>query len=207
MCPFEVFWLIVSRELRWISWTRILVCHHGPVFSNLIFFSAVLSKLMCISVFRLSSKPSNSFIILFIPLLCSLGCPNLVQIVWFLQHAVVDMFSFHITTLAGRISFRYFGISCFVCIVLPLINIFLIFLLSAVLYGLFPQVVFLLFLMLPFPFSPICSVVVSFLLWFLPIFIDFLSTFSVEFPILVLVFLFVFFEGIPIFSQTKFTLA
>ena len=61
-------------------WPKIHVFHHGLVFSNLIFFS-VLSKLMCISTFKPSSSPFNSFVILLIhsTFLCILGCHILVQ--------------------------------------------------------------------------------------------------------------------------------
>ena len=44
--------------------------------------------------------------------------------------------------LSGRISFRCFGISCFVCIVLSSLGIFLAFILSPVLSDLFPHVVY-----------------------------------------------------------------
>ena len=52
------------------------------------------------------------------------------------------MFSSHLLQLVGRISFRYFGISCFVYIVFLFIDIFAMFRLSLVLSGLFPQVIF-----------------------------------------------------------------
>ena len=53
-----------------------------------------------------------------------------------------------------RIFFRYFGKSCFVGIVLPFVDISLIFLLSPALSSLFPQVVLLFFFfhVLPIPF-------------------------------------------------------
>ena len=51
-------------------------------FSNLILFSVILSKLMCISAFAPSSNPLNSFALLRIHsafLLCSVGCHILRQ--------------------------------------------------------------------------------------------------------------------------------
>ena len=47
------------------------------------------------------------------------------------------MFSCHLHPLVGRIFFCCFEMFCFVCIVLPFVNISLIFLLSPVLSGLF----------------------------------------------------------------------
>ena len=79
-----------------------------------------------------------------------------------------------------------FGMFCFVCIVLPFVDIFLIFLLLPVLSGLFPQVV-LSFLLLLFLFVPTCSSIFP-VISFLPVFVAFLSAFPVEFPILVLIF-------------------
>ena len=90
--------------------------------------------------------------------------------------------------LVGRIFFRCFGTFCFVCIVLPFVDIFLIFLLSSVLSGLFPQVVLLFFLVLPFPFCLNMFQCFSFVLLFLPVFETFLSAFPVEFSIHVLIF-------------------
>ena len=54
----------------------------------------------------------------------------------------------------GRIFSCCFGISCFVCIVLPRLDIFLISLLSPGLFGLFPRVVLSFLLALLFPFCP-----------------------------------------------------
>ena len=78
------FLVLVSRELSWISWTRIHVFHRGLACSNLIFFSVVLSKLMCIFALGPSSSISNSFVIMliysaFFFLLGSLGSHILVQ--------------------------------------------------------------------------------------------------------------------------------
>ena len=96
------------------------------------------------------------------------------KIARFLLHPVVGMFSCHLLPVVGRIFFRCFGMSSFVCFVLPFVNISLIFLLSPVLSGLFPQVVLLFFLVRSFPF---------------------LSAFPAEFPILVLIFSLSFFMG------------
>ena len=108
-----------------------IMAWHFPIWY---FFSVVLSKSMCISAFGLSSSP-NSFVILLIHLafsLCSLVVAIfLSKIVWFLLHPVVGVFLCHLPPLVGRISFWCFGISCFVCIVLPFVNIFLIFLFFA----------------------------------------------------------------------------
>ena len=49
------------------------------------------------------------------------------KIVRFFLHLVVRMFSYHLSQLESRISFHCFGISCFVCIALPFVDIFLIF--------------------------------------------------------------------------------
>ena len=63
------------------------------------------------------------------------------------------MFSCHSLPIVGRIFFRCFGMSCFVCIALPFVVISLIFLLWPVFSGLFPQVVPLFSPMLPVPSS------------------------------------------------------
>ena len=55
------------------------------------------------------------------------------EIVQHLFHLVVGMFSYHLPQLVGRIFFRCFGMSCFVCILLPFLDVFLIFLLLPVL--------------------------------------------------------------------------
>ena len=64
------------------------------------------------------------------------------------------MFSCHSHPIVDRISFRCFGMSCFICIALPFVDISLIFLLWPVFSGLFPQVVLLFSPMLPVPSSP-----------------------------------------------------
>ena len=126
------------------------------------------------------------------------------DIVWFLLHPVVRMFWCNLPQLVDRISFRCFGVSRFVCFILPSLDIFLIFLLSPVLSGLFPQVVLLFFLVLLFLFSYYMFHRFSFILLLLPVFVDFLLAFLVKFPIQVLIFFFVLFKGTPIFSQTNF---
>ena len=74
ICSFHEWW--------WISWTRIHVFHHGPSFSNEIFFNVILSKSMCIFTFSpLSSSSSFTMLLvgLFFFLLCSLGYHMLLQ--------------------------------------------------------------------------------------------------------------------------------
>ena len=75
------------------------------------------------------------------------------KIVRFLLHPVVGMFSCHSLPIGGKIFFRCFRKSCFVSNVSPFVDISLIFLFSQTLSGLFPQVVLLLFPVLPVPFS------------------------------------------------------
>ena len=86
---------------------------------------------------------------------------------------------------ANRI-FLCFGMSSFVCIVLSNLNIFLVFLLSLLPSGLFPQVVlFVLLSELLFLFVPTRSSILlqsNFFFFFLLV-LDFLSAFPVEFPI------------------------
>ena len=95
------------------------------------------------------------------------------------------MFSCHSLPIVDTIFFRCFGRSCFVCIVLPFVDISLIFLLSPALSGLFPQVVLLFFLVLPVLFcSPLFQRPSFFII--LACFLSFLFAFPVEFPISVL---------------------
>ena len=71
------FLVLVCREWRWISWTRIHAFHHVLAFSSLISFSVFLSNSMCISALGPSSIPSSSPVILSIHSafsLCFLGC-------------------------------------------------------------------------------------------------------------------------------------
>ena len=73
-----------------------------------------------------------------------------------------------IATNLSEFSFIVFGMSCFVCTILLLVYISLIFLLSLVISALFPQVVFLFFLLLLFS-----SFLSFFVLSFLPVFVSF----------------------------------
>ena len=111
------------------------------------------------------------------------------------------MFSCHSLLIVGKIFFRCFGMSCFVCIVLPFVDISLIFLLSPVLSSLFPQVVLLFFPMFPVPTSPRLFQRLSFLLFGLVYFV-FLCAFRISHPGFDC--FFVLFEGIPFFSQTDY---
>ena len=95
------------------------------------------------------------------------------KIVRFHLHPVVCVFSCHLLPVVDRIFFRCFGISCFVCNVLPFVDISFIFLLSPVLSGLFPEVVLLFFLLLSFPFYSYILQRLSFALSFWPVFVDF----------------------------------
>ena len=115
-------------------------------------------------------------------------CHILVKIVRFILHPVVRRFLCHLLPRVETVFFRCFGMSCFVCIVLLFIS--LIFFLSPVPYGLFAQVLLLFFLVLPFPFWLSMFQRLSSVLSFWPVFVDVLSTFPVEFPILVLIFFF-----------------
>ena len=109
----------------------------------------------------------------------------------FLWHLIVGMFSCHSLPIVDRIFFRCFGKSCFICIVLPFVDISLIYLLSPALSGFFPHVILLFFLVLPVPF---CSrlfqrlSLVFFVFFFIILvcFHSFLFAFPVEFPIPVL---------------------
>ena len=128
--------------------------YHSLAFSNLIFFSVILPKSLRISAFVPSSNP-NSFAIFFYQfgfLMFSwlpYFTPDFFQ---FLLHPVVGMCSCHLSHVFGRIFFRCLRLFFFVCITLPFVDIFLIFLLSQVLSGLFPLVV--LFFGLLFSFCP-----------------------------------------------------
>ena len=173
------------------SLNRIYVFHRGLAVSNLIFFSFVLSKSMCISALEPSSSPSNFFVILLIHstfLLCFLGAIFNPKLFGFSCIQLLLCFRVISPPFVGRISFSCFGMSCFVCIVLPFVDIFLIFLLSQVIFGLFPQVVLLFLFVLPFPFCLYMFQRLSYALSFWPVIVDFLSAFPVEFSILVLIF-------------------
>ena len=139
-----------------LSWMEVNFLNQKPCISSwpedFLFdiFCVVLSKSMCIFAFGPSSSPCNSFVILFIHLAFSLWFLVAIfqsKIVRFLLHLVVGIFPCHLFPVVDRIFFRCFGKSCFVCIVLRFVDISLIFLLSPVLSGLFPQVVLLFFLL------------------------------------------------------------
>ena len=145
-----------------------------------------------ISPFGPSSSHSKSLVILFIHSAFSLCF----WLPYFLLLLVVGIFSCHLLSVLGRIFFRYFGMSYFVCIVLPFIGISLIFLLSPGFSGLVPQVVLLcFFFVLSFSFCLYMFQRFSFVLSFWLVFLDFLLAFLVEFPILVLIFCSCFLKG------------
>ena len=93
-----------------------------------------------------------------------------------LLHAVVGMFSRHLLPVVSRIFVCCFGMSCFVCTVLPFLDISLIFHLLPVLSRLFPQCALLFFLVLPF--RPHIFQRIPFVLFFWPFLVEFLSAFS-----------------------------
>ena len=140
------FLVLVCREWRWISWTRNIVFHHGLAFSSLIFFLVLFWFWVNRCAFLLSGLLWDFLIILLyclsIWLFHSVFLVTIFQskIVRFLLRPVVGMFSCHLP-LVDRIFFLYFVMSCFVCIVLPFVNVSLIFLLSPILSGLSPQLV------------------------------------------------------------------
>ena len=126
------------------------------------------------------------------------------EIVQHLFHLVVGMFSYHLPQLVGRIFFRCFGMSCFVCILLPFLDVFLIFLLLPVLSGLFPRAVL--------SFSP--CVAFSFLSQHVPAFLICFIIFASCRRFLICVsspifnpgfdFLLAFYKGTQIFTRTNF---
>ena len=154
---------------------------------------------MYISTFRLSSIPSNSFVIFFIhAVFCSVLLVTIIlsKLVWFLLHPVVGMLSCHHAPFVGRISFRLNVLLWRLCFThseyLFNLNLFA---------STFPQIVLLIFLMLSFSlfFTPcfLCFIILASFRRF------FLSPFPIEFPSQVLIF-FRTFWGEHIFSQTDF---
>ena len=123
------------------------------------FLSVAQSELRYIFGFGVSSSPSLFPCCLsirlfcyvpFVPMFCS-------KIVLFPYHPVVGMCWFIHPQFPGRIFFVFFcgGMSCFVCIVLFCIDIFLVFLLSPVAPGLFLRFeYFVLIVVLLFSFRP-----------------------------------------------------
>ena len=203
---------LVCRELKWISWTRNHVFHHGPAFSSLIFFSVVLSKSTCVSAFGPSSSPSSSLVILFIHSAFSLcffffGCHISVQNCsiyfasgcWYLFVPSPPNCWLHFLSLFWNVLF------CLYCFTLcrylfnhPFFRqYFLVYFLK--LYCYFYSVAFS-FLFPHIPASFICFLILA---CFCRFFICFSSrNFHPGFD-----FSFELFEGIPIFSQTDFALA
>ena len=197
-----LFLVLVCGEWKWISWTRNHVFHHGLAFSSLIFF-VVLRKSMCISAFGPSSSLSNFFHHIVYPFgffKCVLVAIFYSKIVRFLLHLVIGIFSCHLFPLVDRIFFRCFGMSCFFCIVLPFVDIYLIFLISPVLFSscfvIFSCVAFS-FLSLHVPASFLCFIILSCFRWFFICVSSRISHPGFDF-------FFVLFEGIPIFSLTNF---
>ena len=205
ICSFRV---LVCHEWRWISWTWIYVFHHGLAFFQFDIFLVLFWVNRC--VFPLSGRLR----FLLILLSCFYPFGFFIMFSW-LPYFSTKLFNFScIQLLEGivlslsllvRISFRCCGMSCFVWIVLPFVDIFLIFILSPVLSGLFPQVVLLFFLVLSFRFCPTMSQRFSFVLSFWPVFVDlFFICVSSRISHPGFDFWFMLFEGIPIFLQTNF---
>ena len=155
--------LLISRAS--LSWMEVIflnqnhVFHRGLAFSSWIFFSVALIKSMCISAFR------HYWAILILYSYC-LSIRLFFMFFW-LPHfrpnrsvsssPFVGMISRHLLPVFCRIFFRRFGMSYFICIALPFVDISLIFLHSTVRSCLFPQVVLLSFQELPIPFCSIIS--------------------------------------------------
>ena len=181
--------MLVCREWRGISWTRIHVFHHVLAFSSLISFLVSFWVVRC--VFLLLGLPRVILVLLSYrssiqPFHYAFSVAIFSsKIVRFLWRLVVGMFLCHALPIVNRIFFRCFGMSCFVCIVLPFVDISLVSLLSPELSCLFPQVVLLFFLVLSFPFSSYIFQDLN-VLPFWSVFVDFLSGFPVELSILVL---------------------
>ena len=149
--------MLVYRERRWISWTRIHVFHQVLAFSSLMSF--LVSFWVIRYLFLLWGLSPVLLVLLsyywFIqPLRHAFSVAIFSsKIVRFLWRLFVGMFFCHALPNVDKIFFRCFGMSCFVCIILPFVDISLVFLLSQEPSGLFPQVVLLFFLVLSFPFS------------------------------------------------------
>ena len=155
------------------------------------FLSVVLRKLVCISAFGPSLCSSSSLLTWFIHLafsLCFLFAIFLSRVVGFHLSLVVGMFYCHLLPSVDRIFFHSFGMSYFVCIILPFVDISSILLLLPALSGIFPQVVLLLFSVLSFLSCSYLFQRFSFVLSLLAVFVGVLSEFLVEIPILVLTF-------------------
>ena len=123
-------------------WTRIYACHHDLVFSNSI-LSVALNESRGISASRPSLSPCNYFLwYLSNRLFCYVlsGPIFYSKIVFLLLYTVVGLSSCILHQLVDRIFFRFLGISCFVCIVCPII--FWVFLYSPISFDLSLQVHF-----------------------------------------------------------------
>ena len=181
-----------------LSWMEVDFLDQKPcipswpgVFQFDIFLNVALSKSVCISAFVPSSSSSISLYSfrLFVMFFClpyfspkSLG---------FFLHPVDSMFYCHLLPIVDRIFFHRFAMSYFFCIVLPFVDISLIFL-----FHLYFLIYFLKFLLFCLLFSvPNNSSVFLLFYHFVAIFVDFLSEFLVEIPILVLTFLSWFLRG------------
>ena len=129
-----LFLVQVCREWRWISWTRIHVFHHVMAFSSLISFLMSFWVIRC--VFPLWGLPRVLLVLLLYRLsiqpfrYASTVAIFSSKIVRFLWRLVVGMFLCHALPIVEKIFFSCFGTSCFVCIVLPFVDISLVFLLS-----------------------------------------------------------------------------
>ena len=163
---------------------------HLDVFQFGTFLSVALRESRCIFAFVPSSSPSHSFHILLIHSAFVMFFSFLFVALKLFPFLVLLLFVCVCTfspLLAGRIFFGVFGMSCFVCIALSCLDIFLVFLLSPVPSNLFLRVYCLFYLcyfssfrLTMFPCSPS---VLSFSLV-----VDFLSAFPLEFHIHVLSF-------------------
>ena len=198
------FLVLVCRKWSKISWIRIHVFHYVLAFSSLISFLVPFWVVRC--VFPLWDIPRVFLVLLSYRLSIQpfhyafLVAIFSSQIVRFLWRLVVGMFLCHALPIVDRIFFRCFGMSWLVFMVLPFVDIFLVYLLSPEPSGIFPQVVQLFFLVWYFPFSSHIFQDLS-VLPFWPVFVDFLSGFPVELPVLVLTASSCFLMG-PQFSHT-----
>ena len=151
------FLVLICREWKRIYWTRIHVFHPLLAFSRLISF--LVSFWVFRRVFLLWDIPWVLLVLLSYYLSIRHFCYAFSvaifssKIVRFLWCLVGGMFLYRALPVVDKIFFRCFGMSCFVCIVLPFVDISIVYLLSLEPSGLFPQVVLLFFLVLSFPFS------------------------------------------------------
>ena len=181
--------------------------HHCLVFSNLIFFVSFLVNLCAfpLSVLLLTFLLCYLSIQLFCyVLLVAIFYSKIVQL---LLDPVVNMFSCHLPQLVGRIFLCCFWMSCFVCIVLPIVVFFLnlpsfastFWFISSSCIVFFPCVAYS-FLSEHVPAFFLCFIIFA-------RFRGFLIRVSSRIFHPGFDFLFVVFKEIPIFSQTNFALA